>query len=386
MSQAEITRRRPRGRRLFLLVAMLVLLLLLCVLLILRSCLPGPGPGELTADAGGPYMVGEGQPLTFDGSGSVGDTITNYAWDFGDGTTGSGAAPSHTYPDGPAQYTVSLTVTDDEGQTASDTAQVTVNNLPPTAEAGGPYTCVVGESITLSGTCDDPGPTDAASLSCTWADFSGAAVSEPSYTCPSTPGTVTLTLTATDKDGASAQDTASVTVVTEVLLSADANGPYTGTVGMPVAFDGSGSEPADAIVSYSWNFGDGQTGSGVVISHTYAATGTYNVSLTVSDGNFQDTDTTTATISAAAPNPAPTAVIQVFLISKDGRSYRFDGSQSSDPNGEIVSYDWDFGDTLTATGQVVEHHYTASGTYTATLTVTDDGDATGSATKPVTVP
>jgi PKD repeat protein len=331
-------------------------------------------------------MVGEGQPLTFDGSGSSGDTITNYAWDFGDGTTGTGVSPSHAYADGPTQYTVSLTVTDDEGRTASDTAQVTVNNLPPTAEAGGPYTCVVGESITLSGVCDDPGPTDAASLSCTWADFSGAAVSEPSYTCPSTPGTVTLTLTATDKDGASAQDTASVTVVTEVLLSADANGPYTGTVGMPVEFDGSGSAPADAIVSYSWNFGDGQTGSGVVISHTYAATGTYSVSLTVSDGTFQDTDTTTATISAAAPNPAPTAVIEVFLISKDGRSYRFDGSQSSDPNGEIVSYDWDFGDTLTATGQVVEHHYTASGTFTTTLTVTDDGDATGSATKPVTVP
>jgi PKD repeat protein len=314
-----------------ILIAMLVLLLLLCVLLILRSCLPTPpGPGELTADAGGPYMVGEGQPLTLDGSGSVGDTISNYAWDFGDGTTGSGVAPSHTYADGPAQYTVSLTVTDDEGQTASDTAQVTVNNLPPTAEAGGPYTCVVGESITLSGVCDDPGPTDAASLSCTWADFSGAAVSEPSYTCPSTPGTVTLTLTATDKDGASAQDTASVTVVTEVLLSADADGPYTGTVGIPVTVDGSGSTPADAIISYSWNFGDGQTGSGAVISHTYAATGTYSVSLTVSDGTFQDTDTTTATISAAAPNPAPTAVIQVFLISKDGQLSLLN-SGSSDP-------------------------------------------------------
>jgi PKD repeat protein len=331
-------------------------------------------------------MVGEGQVLTFDGSGSVGGTITNYAWDFGDGSTGSGVAPSHAYADGPAQYTVNLVVTDDQGRTASDTAQVTVNNLPPTADAGGPYTCVVGESITLSGSCDDPGPTDAAALTCTWADFSGAAISQPSYTCPSTPGTVTLTLTATDKDGASAQDTASVTVVAKAQLSADANGPYTGTVGIPVAFDGSGSAPADAITSYSWNFGDGQTGTGVVISHTYAATGTYSVALTVSDGTLQATDTTTATIRAGVSNKPPKAAIKVYLVSKDGHSYRFDGGGSSDPDGKIVSYAWAFGDTLTATGKVVEHHYTASGTYTTTLTVTDDGGATGSAGKKVTVP
>lgn len=383
MSETTSSLRRPRGRRLLLLIVALILLLLLCVLLILRSCGPGPGPSPLIADAGGPYTVGEGQPLTFDGSGSSGGVITNYAWDFGDGGTGTGVTPSHTYADGPAQFTVALTVTDDQGRTASDTAEVTVNNLPPTAEADGPYTCLVGETITLSGVCDDPGPLDATSLTCTWAEFSGAAVSQPSYTCPSNPGTVTVTLTATDKDGASAQDTATVTVSTEVICSADAGGPYTGVVGIPVTMDGSGSVPADAIVSYAWNFGDGQVGTGQVISHTYVATGTYSVTLAISTDACQDTDTTTATITANLP---PTAVIQPYLISKDGRSYRFDGSGSSDPDGQIVAYDWDFGDTITATGKVVEHHYTASGTYTTTLTVTDDQGATGSAKKKVTVP
>jgi PKD repeat protein len=381
MSQAERSGRRPRNRRRLLLLALAAMLLILLLLIIIFFWPPGR---QLTADAGGPYTVGEGQALTLDGSGSSGGTITDYAWDFGDGTAGSGITTTHTYNDGPAQFSVKLVVTDDQGQTASDTTQVTVNNLPPVVNAGGPYNCMVGETIPLTGACDDPGPVDAASLTCTWADFSGAAISQPSYTCPTSPGQVTVTLTATDKDGASGQSSATVSVITQTQLIADANGPYSGEVGAPVSFDGSGSTPAGAIQSYSWEFGDGQTGTGVVISHTYTATGTYTVTLTVADANFQATDTTTATITA--PNQAPTAVIETYLISKDGRSYRFDGSKSTDPDGQIVSYDWNFGDGNTGTGAVVEHHYMATGHYSATLTVTDDKGATGSASKEIQVP
>jgi PKD repeat protein len=79
---------------------------------------------------------------------------------------------------------------------------------------------------------------------------------------------------------------------------ADANGPYTGTAGIPVTFDGSGSSDSDGtITSYSWNFGDGSTGTGVSPNHTYAAAGSYTVSLTVTDdGGATNTDMTTAAI------------------------------------------------------------------------------------------
>lgn len=372
-----------RRRRLLLILALSLLVLLCLLLLLVLRPIIFP-PRELSADADGPYSVGEAQPLTFDGSGSRGN-ITNHAWDFGDGTTGSGVSPSHSYPDGPAQFLARLTVTDDQGRTASDTADVTVNNLPPTADAGGPYTCQVGETIQLAGTCNDPSPTDAAALTCTWADFSGAALSQPSFTCPGTPGQVTVTLTATDKDGASAQDSAAISVV-EVRLIADAGGPYTGTVGIPVAFDGTGSSPGDAIQSYTWNFGDGQGGSGAVVTHTYTASDTYTVALTVANATMQDTDMTTAAISAVANQP-PKAVVETQLIPKtSGQCYRFTGSKSADPDGQIVSYAWDLGDGNTRTGPVIEYCYTKPGHYTASLTVTDDRGDPGSASVEINVP
>ncbi|GAB4529238.1 MAG: hypothetical protein Kow0063_06110 [Anaerolineae bacterium] len=360
-----------------LLAVLLLILLCLLLLLILQRWL------SPTADAGGPYTVNEAQELIFDGSGSGLLPIIGYTWDFGDGTSGSGAAPSHTYEDGPAQFTVQLTVNNILGRTASDSADVTVNNLPPSADAGGPYTCQVNGSIQLSGTCDDPSPVDAASLTCTWADFSGAALSQPIFTCPPNPGQVTVTLTATDKDGASAQDSTEVNVAgAGEVLKADADGPYSGLVDTPISFDGSASTPAGAIQSYTWDFGDGGTGTGMLATHSYTATGVYSVTLTVSDGVFQDTDITRATISATQ---LPEAIMEISLIPKTSQCYRFDGSASTAHDGEIVSYAWDFGDGNEETGEVVEYCYQESGTYTVTLTVTDERGAVDSVAQELVV-
>jgi PKD repeat protein len=377
--------RRPRRRSLLLALAVLLLILLCALLIIIVYPIISPPAADLKADAGGPYTVDEAQPLTFDGSASSGGNITSYEWDFGDSSTGSGVSPSHTYPDGPHQYDVKLTVTDDQGRTASDTTQVTVNNLPPTADADGPYTCQTGETIPLNGTCSDPSPDDEASLTCTWAEFSGTALSQPNYNCPNQPGEVSLTLTATDKDGASAQGSTTVTVV-ETPLTANADGPYTGTVGMPVSLDGSGSAPAEAIISYEWDFGDGQTGAGMVISHTYAATGTYTVTLTVADPTTQASDTTTATITATG-NQLPEAVINSEVIPKTSdECYSLNGSASTDPDGDIVSYVWNLGDGNEKVGPEIEYCYQASGSYTVTLTVTDDAGGTDSASVDIKVP
>jgi len=309
---------QPQGRRrlLFILAASLLILLLLCLgvwFFVLRprgsngsageaQSVPSDAPtqqGEPNAVPGGPYTVGEGQSLTLDGSGSTGTNIT-YHWDFGDGNTGEGVSPSHTYNDGPVQLTLTLTVTDEQSRTHTASTQVTVDNLPPTANTGGPYSCQVGGTVTLTGLCDDPGPTDRPTLTCTWTDAQGATLTELDYTCPSTPGEVTVILTATDKDGSSAQSAATITV--------------------------------------------GQPGV----------------------------------------EQPPQAVITVFLRSKNGLIFGFSGQASSDPDGQIINYGWDFGDGTGDMGPEVMHEYAAHGNYTITLTVTDNSNLQNSTS--VTIP
>jgi TolB protein len=82
---------------------------------------------------------------------------------------------------------------------------------------------------------------------------------------------------------------------------ANAGGQYTGVVAQNVSFNASGSfDPDGTITSYAWTFGDGVTGSGVMPMHTYAATGTYSVTMTVTDNlGAQASATTSATISTA---------------------------------------------------------------------------------------
>ncbi|NIM06605.1 MAG: PKD domain-containing protein, partial [Armatimonadetes bacterium] len=166
---------------------------------------------------------------------------------------------------------------------------------------------------------------------------------------------------------------------------ADANGPYTGTEDIAVTFDGSGSyDPDSDPLTYSWNFGDGNSGSGVSPTHAYTAGGTYTVTLVVNDGR-DDSAADTTTVTVTEVNDPPVADAGPNQSGLVGETLTFDGSGSDDPDGTIVSYAWDFGDTGTASGVAVTHAYASAGTYTVTLTVTDNSTATDSDTATVTI-
>ncbi|GEM_PF-3226904 len=163
--------------------------------------------------------------------------------------------------------------------------------------------------------------------------------------------------------------------------------PASGVTPLPVALNASGSsDPDGTIASYAWNFGDGSSGSGSAVSHTYASAGTYTATLTVTD-NLGATGTATKTITVSAPvNQAPLSVLSASPTSGTAPlAVSFNASGSSDPDGTIASYGWNFGDGTTGSGATVSHTYSAAGTYTATLTVTDNLGATGTATGTVTV-
>jgi len=139
------------------------------------------------------------------------------------------------------------------------------------------------------------------------------------------------------------------------------------TPGNPITFDGSASsDPDGTIVSWTWDFGDTQTGSGPVVNHAYTAPGTYTVTLTIVDNeSLSDTATTDVIV-----NPFPFATFTMGPSpAAPAQPVTFDGSGSS---GNLVSYDWTFGDGNTASGAIVAHAYASPGSYTVTLTVTDD--------------
>ena len=97
------------------------------------------------------------------------------------------------------------------------------------------------------------------------------------------------------------------------------------------------------------------------------------------------TDSTTTTAAIGQGNQAPIADANNPYNGTVGVPLDFNGSHSSDPDGDIVAYEWNFGDNSTGTGVTPTHTYTAAGTYSVTLTVTDDMGATDSTTRTATI-
>jgi PKD repeat protein len=147
------------------------------------------------------------------------------------------------------------------------------------------------------------------------------------------------------------------------------------------ALDGSASTDTDGtIAELAWDFGDGQTDVGTKPSHTYTEAGTFQVRLTVTD-NLGSSTSVTQPVTVTAPNQAPVAALTATC---NGLSCSFDASASSDPDGSVNSWLWDFGDGETGTGKTVTHAYAAAGSYAVKLTVTDDKGASGEANQGVT--
>lgn len=146
--------------------------------------------------------------------------------------------------------------------------------------------------------------------------------------------------------------------------------------GLSCTFDASGSADSDgSIQSWEWTFGDGDEAGGQNPQKDFSETGTYDATLTVTDDGGLASSVTQA-VSVVRPNVAPTAA---FGAECDFLSCQFDATASTDGDGTIDDYAWDFGDGETDTGSSPSHDYAQPGTYTATLVVTDDDAATDEA-------
>ncbi len=242
--------------------------------------------------------------VEFDGTASSdpdGDTLS-YSWDFGNGDTASGAIASYTYEQ-PGVYEVILTVNDGKGGTDTEKNTITVLEPQPVVEAR---------------------------------------------------------FTAT---------------------------PTSGNDPLVVDFDSSSSVfPANAVITYAWDFGDGTTSTEKNPSHTYNVVGSYAVTLTLSDGSISSTsDVVTITVTEVSAPVATANIVADVTTAVAPATINFDGSGSTITDGSLLSYTWDFGDSTTESGISVSHEYTVAGDYVVTLTISNADGISDTATETIKV-
>ena len=297
---------------------------------------------------------------------STGGQITNYLWNFSDGSTSVERNPTHQF-NNVGTYNVILTVSG-PGGVSSATRQITVGNpiqasITATADTNNPLK--INLSAVVSGGSGTYTAYD-------W-DFGngqtlmGQSTPNTSVTYAS-PTTYTVTLTVTDSTGAKKTVTQPVTILPPPEpLNGDFTISQTSQTDLNVGFSATATG-GTGNYTYSWNFGDStNAGSGESVSHTYGTSGTYTVILTISDGTNTKTVSKQVTIQAVQPTLAgdftitqtsPTDLNVSVLASASGGTGNY-------------TYSWAFGDGNTDNGQATNHAYATAGTYTITLTIND---------------
>jgi PKD repeat protein len=367
----------------------------------------------------------------FDGSGSVDPdgSLVSYAWNFGDGATATGVKPSHSYA-ATGEYQVSLTVTDNRGGTNTATQTVTVSPAPvtalgfvgtsaanvnsdsarvtvPTNVAAGDALVLIettGTTVPVSDPTGLPGWQQVSSVpmggtngtTTVWSKVAatGDAGQPVTVTFPAITkaGLTLLAYTGTDAvTPVSAVQAAAETVSQTAHTTPSVTVPTAGSLVVSYWADRSSTTTAwtapGTETSRSATFGIG----GGHISTLVTDSGT-TVPMGLRAGLTATADSASARASMVSialrakgsglPNQAPAASLSVSCTQLD---CAFDGSGSTDPDGTLASYAWDFGDGTTGTGVSPSHSYASAGEYQVSLTVTDDRGGQNTAGQSVTV-
>ena len=224
-------------------------------------------------------------------------TVTGWSWDFGDGATSTETNPTHTYS-GEGSYEVTLVATDDDQATATVSKSIGVTPLPPNT----PPTAQFSQTCTGLSCSFTDGSTDGDGLVTGWSwsfgDGRTETVKNPSHTYTAG-GTYTVTLQATDDDGATSEKSASVTVTAPSSNLAPRAAFVALCTGLTCRFNDQSVDPDGTLASWRWTFGNGTSSSVRSLSKTYASAGSYAVTHTATD-NKGATGTSTATITVAS--------------------------------------------------------------------------------------
>lgn len=370
--------------------------------------------------------------VTLDGSSSSDPdgTIKTYLWELQSGPEATIENPSEAKTVvsklSEGTYVFKLTVTDDQGATGSDTVTVTVlplPNVPPVAIAFAEPSSVIlsarGSGVSQLSGVESKDP-DGEIKSYVWSLSSGptgGAIinnpdSEKTLVTFTQPGNYVFKLTVTDNKGAT--DTTTVTVTVTVpqqnlppVAKASANPAtiiFNADQQLTSLLDSNGSvDPDGTITKFNWSLSSGPT-TGAVISTpdkptttvSFSQVGIYVFNLTVTDDKgASDSATATITVNASTNQPPVASAVaiptSVVFVPGQAITAQLDGSNSSDPNGNIKSFQWSLIST-SGGAQIVSPNasktavkFTQTGTFKFDLTVSDDAGLTGSSSVLVTV-
>lgn len=305
--------------------------------------------------------AGDHLTITFTDTSTDSDgTVTTWAWDFGDGTTSDVQNPVHTFL-GAGNHDVKLTVTDDDNVASTEVTKTLtlVANVKPTA--------AFTEVITYLSVAFTDASVDGDGTVTNWGwDFGDGSTStdqNPTHVYTSA-GDYTVSLVVKDNDDStSTLITKDITVAPNVIPTSD----FTFVVDkLKVTFTSAAADTDGSILSYSWDFGDGNTSTDQNPVHTYTTAGDYDVIFKATDNNMEESLPVTKTVTSVA-NVIPVAS---FTEAKDFLEVTFTDT-STDTDGTVDAWDWDFGDGNSSTAENPVHTYTGSGTYTVKLIVAD---------------
>ena len=304
-------------------------------------------------------------------------TISSYDWDFGDGTTGNGVNPTHAYSLG-GQYNVVLTITDNAG--ATDTSSVMVTVAPASSQ---PW---VNEfHYDNDGTDSNEGIEIAGSAGTNLNGWTLVAYNGNGGTVYNT---INLSGTIADQQGGFGTLNFALSGLQNGAPDGFALVDNSGTVVQFLSYEG--------LVTATDGPAAGATSTDVGVSETSTTAVGHSLQLAGSGEQYSDFSWQSAAIATAgsvnngqtlggATPPGNQLPVAALTSNCTALSCAFDASGSSDSDGSISSYSWDFGDGTSATGVNPSHTYATDGQYTVVLTVTDNDAASANTSAVVNV-